>query len=178
MGYFFPNFFCCFFTFPRQKYRLSSSSSSSSFFACFTADFLFSFCFACLRSFHSFGSKCSCTALFAKGAAGLSTKHHLCAAVNHRGYNTWYTTVLFKKPAAHLNRSLTPPQPLSLPLEKEERNMNRLIGIMRKLIPRDKWKLFYMCITAPEAVFICWCMRSWLAEQTFCISKVFFLHNH
>lgn len=49
---------------------------------------------------------------------------------------------------------------------------------MRKLIPSDKWKLFYMCITAPEAVFICWCMRSWLTEQTFCIWKVFFLHNH
>lgn len=49
---------------------------------------------------------------------------------------------------------------------------------MRKLIQSDKWKLFYMCITAPEAVFICWCMRSWLTEQTFCFWKVFFLHNH
>lgn len=70
-------------------------------------------------------------AVLAKGATALiecNTKRRRSAAVNHRGYKTWYTSVMFKNPAAHLNRSWTPPQPFSLLLEKEKKTQHEPVN--------------------------------------------------
>lgn len=81
--------------------------------ACSSADFLFSFCFACLPSFHSVGSKCTNTALcwqrVQQALIERNTKRRLSAAANPGRYKTWYTSVMLKKPAALLNRSWTQP---------------------------------------------------------------------
>lgn len=113
------------------KRNLYASLSSSFLWhnVCSTADFLFSFCFACLPSFHSMGSKCTNTALcwqrVQQALIEHNTKRRLSAAVNHGRYKTWYTSVMLKKPAALLNRSWTPPTSslsLSLLLEKERKH--------------------------------------------------------
>lgn len=53
------------------------------------------------------------------GGGGGSTKRRHSAAVSHGEYKTWHTSAMCQKPAARLNRSSTPPPPLSLLREKE-----------------------------------------------------------